>query len=78
MLAPRRSRRRLRPVIVLLLTLVSAGTPNLAQLDAQEALNDALEARFDGLCRALKASGVRRLRRTSTRRPSSSRSSCAG
>jgi hypothetical protein len=40
-----------------LLLLALLGAPNVAQLDVQEALNDALEARFDGLCRALKASG---------------------
>lgn len=39
------------------LTLLLGGSPNVAQLDAQEALNDALENRFNGLCRALKASG---------------------
>lgn len=41
------------------LVLVLAASPNIAQLDAQEALNDALEARFDGICKALKASGGR-------------------
>lgn len=39
------------------LLLVLSGTPNVAQLDAQEALNDALESRFNALCKALKASG---------------------
>ncbi len=44
----------LTPILVLL-----AASPNLAQLDAQEALNDALEARFDGICRSLKTTGGR-------------------
>lgn len=44
---------------MLALVLLLGATPNLAQLDAQEALNDALETRFDGLCKALKASGGR-------------------
>ncbi|MDP2269216.1 MAG: VCBS repeat-containing protein [Archangium sp.] len=44
---------------MLVLALILAASPNIAQLDAQEELNDALEARFDGLCRALKASGGR-------------------
>lgn len=42
---------------MLAFVLVLAAAPNLAQLDAQEALNDALESRFDGICKALKASG---------------------
>ena len=41
------------------LVLVLAGAPNTAQLDAQEDLNDALETRFDGICRGLKGSGGR-------------------
>lgn len=44
---------------MLALALVLAAAPNLAQLDAQEAFNDALEARFDVICKALKASGGR-------------------
>lgn len=44
---------------LLALALILAAAPNLAQLDAQEALNDALEARFDGICRGLKATGGR-------------------
>jgi hypothetical protein len=45
-------------VLPLTLTLLAAA-PNLAQLDAQEALNDQLEQRFDVLCKSLKASGGR-------------------
>ncbi len=45
--------------MTLSLLLVLAAAPNLAQLDAQESLNDAFEARFDVLCRALKSSGGR-------------------
>jgi hypothetical protein len=42
-----------------LLSAVFAAAPNLAQLDAQEALNDQLEQRFEVLCKALKSSGGR-------------------
>lgn len=42
-----------------LLVLLLAAAPNLSQLDAQEALNDTLEARFNALCSELKASGGR-------------------
>lgn len=42
-----------------LLALLLAAQPNLEQLDAQEALNDALEVRFGALCTALKQSGGR-------------------
>lgn len=41
------------------LLLVLAATPNSAQLDAQEAVNDVLEARFGALCTAIKTSGGR-------------------
>lgn len=40
-----------------LLLLLLAATPNIEQLDAQEALNDALETRFNALCKELKATG---------------------
>jgi hypothetical protein len=40
-----------------LLVLLLAASPNVAQLDAQEALNDVLEARFNGLCSELKSRG---------------------
>lgn len=41
------------------LALLLAASPNLAQLDAQEALNDVLETRFNGLCTELKTRGGR-------------------
>ncbi len=42
-----------------LLFLLLAAAPNLSQLDAQEALNDQLEARFNAMCGELKSSGGR-------------------
>ncbi|MFO0598261.1 MAG: VCBS repeat-containing protein [Myxococcaceae bacterium] len=39
------------------LLLLLAAAPNIEQLDAQEALNDTLEDRFNALCKELKASG---------------------
>lgn len=45
------------PTLLVLLALAAA--PNSAQLDAQEALNDQLEQRFDGICKSLKATGGR-------------------
>lgn len=43
----------------MLLALVLAAAPNVAQLDAQEAFNDHLEERFNALCKQLKSSGGR-------------------
>lgn len=42
---------------MLSLLVVLAAAPNVAQLDAQEALNDVLETRFGALCAQLKGSG---------------------
>ncbi|MEW5742631.1 MAG: VCBS repeat-containing protein [Myxococcota bacterium] len=44
-------------LIALVTTLALGASPNVTQLDAQEKLNDALEARFDALCRTMKATG---------------------
>lgn len=46
-------------VAMLPVLLLLAAAPNSAQLDAQEALNDQLEQRFDGICKSLKSTGGR-------------------